>query len=186
LGVEGACLVIDLWAICHRRCRFFIGGVFGGLVLVKLALDQAPGIGSGANQVFLGIIRLILIKFQLSLGYVELFLCSFLFSAGGRGELFLQLFDAVLIGLDIHLRLAGMFKEFAVLRRWCDRMVRRIAQSVMKVEVHFVVGEFRSLIRETMLVRARRQLNHCACRLQRPLVHQWSLLCRCSGGCRRS
>ena len=65
-------------------------------------------------------------------------------------------------------------------------MVRGIAQSVMKVEVDLVVGKFRSLIREAMLVRAHRQLYHCARRLQRPLVHQWSLLGCCSGGRRRS
>ena len=57
--------------------------MLGGLVLVKLALDQAGRIGAGPDQVFLGVVGFILIELQLSLSYVELFLQIIRMSAAG-------------------------------------------------------------------------------------------------------
>ena len=73
LSVEAAALVIDLRVIGSGG-RFLIGPVFGDLVLIELALDQATRIGARPDQIFLGVVRFVPIEFQLGLGYVKLFL----------------------------------------------------------------------------------------------------------------
>src|SRR5580700_5103448 len=128
--------------------------MFRGLVLIELPLDQAAWISARADQVFLRVGGFILIEFQLSLGYVKLLLHIVVMTAGGRGKLFLQLVDTILVGCDLRLGLACVLIEFAVLRGARDGMIRCIPESVVKSEVDLVVGELRRSLREFTFILA--------------------------------
>src|SRR5271168_4018949 len=148
------------------------GSVLGFFVPFQLALDAAQRISARTGQVFSSIVQFILIEIELSLGQINLLLCSVLMHAAGGGKLLLHLIEPILIGLHVYFRLSYVSIKFASLGRGRGGMVRSVAQRVFEGKVNFVIGKTQRLIRESLLVPIGSRLGDGASGQQRSFVHQ--------------
>ena len=149
LGNEIAGAVIEIGSIGRKGGGLRL--IVGGFMNFQQLLDGGFGIGAGAEDVFLGVVELVLIKFELGLGNVELVLQFVFLGIGGGGKLLADGSHESVVGGDGGFGLRAAGKELLILRSDGRRILLSVADGVGEGEVNFVVAELLRLTVELLL-----------------------------------
>ncbi len=135
-------------------------------------LDAARQITAGAQQVFLSIIEFVAIEIHSGLGLGQVEFQSVRLVPSGLSQFFRELFDVVVVHVQLLFRFLLPRLCFFRFRRKRRRMISGVGKSRAKSQVHFVVAQPQGFQGVGFLFWQSRKLRELLRRLQRTLIHK--------------